>query len=506
MILLVTALLSVTAANHMLPINANEVSLFNNNSSQSIEPFSSSSPSLSRNLSNLDINTYIASLVYNPSEQLMFEIGRTNISAKESSLNETHFIVKSHDINFFITGRSGIGLLSENMHLIYPGSVMLANSHIIDNPDIVKVRRQAIKISSNLPEMTKIESDYVEPNYATYKGFLNKLLETWFKEYSEDFEVTARSVVQHGLIESQDQMTVLFGSEIKIVEKSMSIDFKAIANKTKTVFVYRFYQKFYTIKMHPFTQASDLFRKEVTAQNLADEGVNSLNPPLLIDTIVYGRIIYVKLETSSTNESALSILRDAKEKLYHKLEDLNMVVYVLGDKSHNHIDITKVKDMNEVRDIIADVSKFGEANRGLPIFYTAKYVKDRTRAIVYSKSTQIKSTITHVFHSGTIRLRHNGSRPARFYMRWDEISYDSSGEEIRSRKYWVKNSQDLAEGFTETLKLPGNARNIAVKAWIKTGWLWKTWEKIYEKKDLKLVKFRDFIFRGDYLEDVVADD
>ncbi len=56
-----------------------------------------------------------------------------------------------------------------------------------------------------------------------------------------------------------------------------------------------------------------------------------------------------------------------------------------------------------------------------------------------------------------------GAYIARYYVYWDEVTYDKDGiESIRSRQ-WEDNGKNRTAGFQTELQFKGNVRNIRVK-------------------------------------------
>lgn len=498
MALPIATLLSVITNNQTL-LKATALS---NNIYRTGNEFSPLPPS-PRNFSQMNIDNYIASLEYDPHQLLIFEGEPLKVLKKEGTLDEDRFIVVSRDTHSLSNGKSDIGVVYGMMSRVYPGSLLLANGHLIDNnPDILVVGRKPLKFTINLPGMADDGTFEIVPTYANYQSALNKVKRHWFKEYSKDYDIMAAISSQHNLVHSRDQLRVQFGSDIKNVEDSMGIDFEAIANKTKTTVIYQFKQIFYSVSVQPTASASELFSDDVTAQKLYDSNANSLNPPLLVDNVVYGRLIYLKLETSSTNASAHLILKHGKEESYHELEDLNLMVYVLGGGASNHIELIKVKHMDDVRRIITATSRFNQTNLGFPISYSAEFVKDHSRAFVTGVAEYVETTRT-VYDSGTITLSHYGAFIAEFYMHWDELTYDSEGKEILTRKYWHKNLWDLTAGFSETHRLKGNVRNIAISAWECTGLAWEWWRQVINEEKVPLLRRREFSVGGTTLNPYV---
>ena len=100
------------------------------------------------------------------------------------------------------------------------------------------------------------------------------------------------------------------------------------------------------------------------------------------------------------------------------------------------------------------------------------------------------------YKNGYLKLHHKGAYIARYYVYWDEVTYDKDGvESIRSRQ-WEDNGKNRTAGFQTELQFRGNVRNIRVKIQEKTGLVWEPWRTVYNRTDLPLVQKRTIVNSG----------
>ena len=129
-------------------------------------------------------------------------------------------------------------------------------------------------------------------------------------------------------------------------------------------------------------------------------------------------------------------------------------------------------------------------NYKTPIFETVKksierFLKDNSIASINNKTDYVETTSTE-YSSGKISLDHSGAYVARFYVTWDEVSYDKDGNEVLKHKAWDGNGYDRTAHFYTEIPLDGNARNIRVKAEECTGLAWEWWRDVISEYDVPL--------------------
>jgi len=122
-------------------------------------------------------------------------------------------------------------------------------------------------------------------------------------------------------------------------------------------------------------------------------------------------------------------------------------------------------------------------------------LKDNQVATIQSNTDYIETKVTS-YKNGFLNLHHKGAYIARYYVYWDEVTYDKDGiESIRSRQ-WEDNGKSRTAGFQTEIQFRGNVRNIRVKIQEKTGLVWEPWRTVYNRTDLPLVQKRTIVNSG----------
>ena len=251
-------------------------------------------------------------------------------------------------------------------------------------------------------------------------------------------------------------------------------------------------QIFYTVSAELPNNPSELFDDSVTFKELTQKGVSNEAPPLMVSNVAYGRTIYVKLETTSKSKDVQAAFNaliknvDVKNSEQYKdiYEDSSFTAVVLGGDAQEHNKVV-TKDFNEIRNVIKDNATFSAKNPAYPISYTSVFLKDNSLAAVHNKTDYIETTSTE-YSKGKINLDHSGAYVAQFYVSWDEVSYDESGNEVLTHKTWDGNYKDRTAHFSTVIPIPANTKNIKVMARECTGLAWEWWRDVISEYDVPL--------------------
>ncbi|XP_054281173.1 tetanolysin-like [Macrosteles quadrilineatus] len=455
---------------------------------------------------NSDIDSYIYGMSYSADQVLAYRgDSKTSVPVeREGKLSpDKSFIVITREKKTAQNGKADIGVVTSNEHRSYPGALLLANQKLIDNsPDILAVDRAPLTYTVNLPGLTSEGSFTVQPSFAEYQSAKERTLKTFFEKHPNQ-NVVANFQNDFTFAYSQEYLRVKFGLEFKNTQIETSIDFSAMQNQEKLIMIHKFKQVFYTVSVEPTKKPSDLFASSVTAAELMQK-TNANNPPVMVDSVSYGRTIYVKIETSSTDNEAKATLAtkvtnfdikgEVETEIKKKLKNLSMTVFVVGG-STEQVQLIQAQTFKEVNDILVKYSKFSKDNLGYPISYSANFIKDNSRAVVQMATDYIETTRT-IHTKGIIKIVHKGWFVMQWAVTWKEINYDKNGAKISKEVSWEKNWHDLTAPFDREIELPGNAEDIHVIAKVATGLAWEWWRTVIDRSGIPLIDKRTFTVWG----------
>lgn len=387
---------------------------------------------------------------------------------------------------------------------IFLGALFKANQDLLENkPQQISLDRSKGRISVDLPGMVGGDS-YVDAN-PTASGMqegVNTLLNRWYEKYAAKNPAPARMQYASTSAYSMNQLKAKFGSDFEKVGVNLKIDFEAVNKGEKQVEVVDFKQVYFTANFDAPKNPSDVFASGVTVDQLKARGIDEKTPPVYVSSVSYGRQMYVKFETTSKSTELKAAINAVIKGVPIKpesewarvLKDTTVTVSIVGGNADGaaHVVTGNVEDLKK---LIQEGATFSTQNPAVPISYKTAFLKDNQVATIQSNTDYIETKVTS-YKNGYLNLQHKGAYIARYYVYWDEVTYDKDGvESIRSRQ-WEDNGKNRTAGFQTELQFKGNVRNVRVKIQEKTGLVWEPWRTVYNRTDLPLVQKRTIVNSG----------
>ena len=387
---------------------------------------------------------------------------------------------------------------------IFLGALFKANQDLLENkPQQISLDRSKGRISVDLPGMVGGDS-YVDAN-PTASGMqegVNTLLNRWHEKYAAKNPAPARMQYESTSAYSMNQLKAKFGSDFEKVGVNLKIDFEAVNKGEKQVEVVDFKQIYYTANFDAPKNPSDVFAPGVTVDQLKTRGIDEKTPPVYVSSVSYGRQMYVKFETTSKSTELKAAINAVIKGVPIKpesewarvLKNTTVTVSIVGGNADGAARVV-TGTVEDLKKLIQEGATFSTQNPAVPISYKTAFLKDNQVATIQSNTDYIETKVTS-YKNGYLNLQHKGAYIARYYVYWDEVTYDKDGiESIRSRQ-WEDNGKNRTAGFQTELQFKGNVRNIRVKIQEKTGLVWEPWRTVYNRTDLPLVQKRTIVNSG----------
>ena len=387
---------------------------------------------------------------------------------------------------------------------IFLGALFKANQDLLENkPQQISLDRSKGRISVDLPGMVGGDS-YVDAN-PTASGMqegVNTLLNRWHEKYAAKNPAPARMQYESTSAYSMNQLKAKFGSDFEKVGVNLKIDFEAVNKGEKQVEVVDFKQIYYTANFDAPKNPSDVFAPGVTVDQLKARGIDEKTPPVYVSSVSYGRQMYVKFETTSKSTELKAAIDavikgvpiKAESEWARILKDTKVTVSIVGGNADRAGRVV-TGTVEDLKSLIQEGATFSTQNPAVPISYKTAFLKDNQVATIQSNTDYIETKVTS-YKNGYLNLQHKGAYIARYYVYWDEVTYDKDGiESIRSRQ-WEDNGKSRTAGFQTEIQFRGNVRNIRVKIQEKTGLVWEPWRTVYNRTDLPLVQKRTIVNSG----------
>ena len=423
----------------------------------------------------------------------------TNTSTKQQG-NE--FVVVEKVKKNLSSGRADVAINGNGD--IFLGALFKANQDLLENkPQQISLDRSKGRISVDLPGMVGGDS-YVDatPTVSGMQEGVNTLLNRWHEKYAAKNPAPARMQYESTSAYSMNQLKAKFGSDFEKVGVNLKIDFEAVNKGEKQIEVVDFKQVYYTANFDAPKNPSDVFAPEVTVDQLKARGIDENTPPVYVSSVSYGRQMYVKFETTSKSTELKAAINavikgvpiKAESEWARVLKDTKVTVSIVGGNADGAARVV-TGTVEDLKKLIQEGATFSTQNPAVPISYKTAFLKDNQVATIQSNTDYIETKVTS-YKNGYLNLHHKGAYIARYYVYWDEVTYDKDGvESIRSRQ-WEHNGQNRTAGFQTEIQFRGNVRNIRVKIQEKTGLVWEPWRTVYNRTDLPLVQKRTIINSG----------
>ena len=450
-----------------------------------------------------ELNKYLFGLNYD----------KTNILTRrgEAIENYTNTSTKQQGSEFVVVEKVKKNLSSGHADVaingngdIFLGALFKANQDLLENkPQQISLDRNKGRISVDLPGMVGGDS-YVDatPTVSGMQEGVNTLLNRWHEKYAGKNPAPARMQYESTSAYSMNQLKAKFGSDFEKVGVNLKIDFEAVNKGEKQIEVVDFKQVYYTANFDAPKNPSDVFASGVTVDQLKARGIDENTPPVYVSSVSYGRQMYVKFETTSKSTELKAAINavikgvpiKAESEWARVLKNTTVTVSIVGGNADGAARVV-TGTVEDLKKLIQEGATFSTQNPAVPISYKTAFLKDNQVATIQSNTDYIETKVTS-YKNGYLNLHHKGAYIARYYVYWDEVTYDKDGvESIRSRQ-WEHNGQNRTAGFQTELQFKGNVRNLRVKIQEKTGLAWEPWRTVYNRTDLPLVQKRTIINSG----------
>ena len=387
---------------------------------------------------------------------------------------------------------------------IFLGALFKANQDLLENkPQQISLDRSKGRISVDLPGMVGGDS-YVDatPTASGMQEGVNTLLNRWHEKYAAKNPAPARMQYESTSAYSMNQLKAKFGSDFEKVGVNLKIDFEAVNKGEKQVEVVDFKQIYYTANFDAPKNPSDVFAQGVTVDQLKARGIDEKTPPVYVSSVSYGRQMYVKFETTSKSTELKAAINAVIKGVPIKpesewarvLKNTTVTVSIVGGNADGAARVV-TGTVEDLKKLIQEGATFSTQNPAVPISYKTAFLKDNQVATIQSNTDYIETKVTS-YKNGYLNLHHKGAYIARYYVYWDEVTYDKNGVESVRTRQWEDNGKNRTAGFRTEIQFKGNVRNIRVKIQEKTGLVWEKWRTVYNRTDLPLVQKRTIVNSG----------
>ncbi|HEY9657079.1 MAG TPA: thiol-activated cytolysin family protein [Allocoleopsis sp.] len=398
---------------------------------------------------------------------------------------------ESRDLNDIVILNPGAGV-------IFPGALVLANQSLAQGtPTPIALPRSPMTISIDLPGLADrrtIQGTGTQEKSTISNSdvqlAINQLLEIWNQNpRSQGYTNVSSSQATVQKAYSSEQIALALGFTGKWAAGNAAMNLNVSSNSTSSSTTAFYKQVYYTVIMDTPPSPGSVFGSSVKPEHLMNSRIDKDNPPAYVRSVSYGRLVMITMttnysETEANLEGAMQQAVTASTTIgasldakYKKIiENSTFSVVTLGGNPNNTAGITSTLNGLDALPRLSEVIKNGAAysreNPGTPIAYTVAFLKDNRIATISASTRYIKQECIS-YPNGFVRIAHSGGYVARFSVTWKEP--DSQGAYVVSKRW---DSGNQTAGYSQTISLPGDARDIVIRGEAATGLVWSPWGEI----------------------------
>ncbi len=271
-----------------------------------------------------------------------------------------------------------------NSDSLWPGAIVAGDSVYSGLFSQIGFARSPLTISVSLENLVGAKSAVLaQPSLAAYREALTGVLESQL-----DGATAANIYSEIEEVHSQEQLALALGAEVSWLGSAASIaaSFDFRQEDTRSRYLVKFTQAYYTVDVDAPVRPSAFFAPEVTLADV-EARVGDTNPPLYVASVTYGRMVVFTFESSYSAEemnAALSfayaggvdVSGDVSVTYKDIISSSKITAFILGGSGG---DAARTIDSYEALiDFIKDGGNYSRQSPGAPIAYKLAYLEDNS--------------------------------------------------------------------------------------------------------------------------------
>ena len=372
-----------------------------------------------------------------------------------------------------------VTILSPSANAMFPGALVRANRNLAEGrPDLVTLPRAPVTVSVDLNGMEEDGHAKIDnPTLTTVRSSLEKIKSAWF---AKKLVQGARQSYEMAQAFSSEQLAIDLGVSAKSATgAAFKVDAGGSTNTRRSICVALFKQTYFTASIDPPAEPADYFGAQVTEAQVRSK-FDAANPAAYVKSMDYGRIILVRMETSSSAldqelSAALqyatlgpegpSLKADVQERYQQIISNSTFTVLALGGNAGDATSLLSngKASGDSLYKLIKGSAVFNERNPAYPIAYTVNFLKDNSLATM-TLSTDYYETKCTEYPNGYVTFINKGGFLARFW-----VVYKHHGKDGKTLEKGEWQSRWETAPYNHTELLPGDATDIVVYGEEQTG-------------------------------------
>lgn len=449
-----------------------------------------------------EIEDYVESLTYNPSELLnVQDIGGASSKREEIASSSTNtegngtVTVCSTKEYSLLNNFEEVAVLRPTNGVIYPGALVIGDSKMLGGlPTPVSIDRAPVTLRLDLPGIGEKGTIVVDhPSNSAVQTKIDEALEYWNNNAYQDGYVNAsNSSYQTSTSYSSRQLSMDVGLNVEWAAGNVASQFNYTSSRTEKVAMMVFKQVFYTISLDVPGSPGEFFGTNTTTAKVK-EVFSPEAPPAYVHSVAYGRIIMFRMITTAEADelqikgafnyaTGLTNASGETEVKYKEiLQKSSITTVTIGGNAEvasSAVSATNFGDLNPI--LTGENAVYSKSNPGVPIAYTVRYLKDNSFAKMgFTTDYAVESCTENVYPAKEMTF-YNRTGPGAD-IGWD-VRFAVYYKEHGSGASKSVGSGLFSKGKKAVLTVPAGAYGIRVEFDYVDGAVWKTlFTKTYDK-------------------------
>ena len=351
-----------------------------------------------------EINEYLEALVYTPDELLNVQptgpepvvhtLVKDNVPAS-ASRNGGYNITCVKDEYNLKSNFEEVAILRPTNGVIYPGALVIGDGDMLDGaPTPLAINRAPVRLRIDLPGMGQQGNVVVDnPDNGSVQAKIDEALDWWNNNaYQDGYVNPAYISYKTSTSYSSQQLSIDVGLNVAWASGDVAAQFNYQSSTQKTVAMMAFKQGFYSVTMETPKSPADVFGHDVTLEDV-QKAISSGAPPAYVQSVVYGRIIMFRMESSLTVSSTdmklaleyatgvTTVSGQTEVRVKNILANSSTTVVTIGGNAEVASEAVSAKNFGDLQEVIKGKNAvYNKSNPGVPISYTIWYLKDNKQA------------------------------------------------------------------------------------------------------------------------------
>ncbi|MBZ0238876.1 MAG: thiol-activated cytolysin family protein [Deltaproteobacteria bacterium] len=322
------------------------------------------------------IDAYLRGLPHLPTEEPGVAQGDRSVPARQGDYQcTTQSLSETRQFDRIVA-------YAANSDALWPGAIVAGDSVYDGLFAQVGFERDPLTVSVSLENLAGRKSAVLEePSLASYREALATILDSEL-----DGATPANIYSEIEEVHSQEQLALALGAEVSWLGSAASIaaSFDFQEEETRSRYLVKFTQAYYTVDLDAPARPSDVFAGSVTLADVQAK-VDARNPPLYVASVTYGRMVVFTFESAYSAEELNAALEfayaggvdvsgDVSVTYKDIISSSRITAFILGGSGGEAA--RTIDSYEALIAFIKDGGNYARESPGAPIAYKLAYLKD----------------------------------------------------------------------------------------------------------------------------------